>query len=218
MTASSIKVIQTLRRKAGMDDDTYRDFLALHTGKRSSKELDEAQADRVIGRLRAIVPDDRRYEQTSKSAPSRRPSERMDGPFAGKLRALWLTAYNLGLVENRDDRALIAFVQRQTGVTHARFLIEPQLAAKAIEGVKAIISRAHPELAKPLVERDPMLIKRAVVAAQHLILARLGVDPISAVAGSTGAASAIDGPTLDRVQIDLGRQIRAAKVLRKDRA
>ena len=57
------------------------------------------------------------------------------------LRALWISAWHLGLTRSRDDAALMAFVARQTGADHPRFLTDPADAAKAIEGMKAWIAR-----------------------------------------------------------------------------
>jgi len=54
---------------------------------------------------------------------------------------LWIAAWNLCLVDNRDGKALLAFVERQTGVAHVRFLHNHADATKAIEGLKAWIGR-----------------------------------------------------------------------------
>ncbi|WP_186387510.1 phage protein GemA/Gp16 family protein, partial [Stappia sp. TSB10P1A] len=58
------------------------------------------------------------------------------GPFAGKLQALWIAAYNLGVVKTSTDEAMMAFVTRQTGLAHARFLRFAEDAEKAIEAIK----------------------------------------------------------------------------------
>ena len=215
---SSIQIIQTLRRKAGMDDDTYRDFLERETGKRSTKDLNEAQSGRVIAKLRVIVPYD--ATRAKKAKTEVKPSSLATGAFASKLRALWLTAYNLGLVQDYRDTALIAFVQRQTGVSHTRFLIEPLLASKAIEGIKAIIVRSFPDLAKPLVDRDPVLIKRAVASEQKRILiqacatapeddAGVCINMIRFAKVDWIDVTTIDAKELDKMQAHLGQFMRA---------
>jgi hypothetical protein len=66
---------------------------------------------------------------------------RLDGRFAKKLQALWIGAWNLGLVRNPDDRALLAFVRRQTGIDHVRFLHYATDAARAIEALKGWMAR-----------------------------------------------------------------------------
>src|SRR3546814_20065054 len=40
----------------------------------------------------------------------------LTGAFAPKLVAMWLCAWNLGVAHNRHEHALIAFVERQTGI------------------------------------------------------------------------------------------------------
>ena len=208
---SSIQIIQTLRRKAGMDDDTYRDFLERETGKRSTKDLNEAQSGRVIAKLRVIVPYD--ATRAKKAKTEVKPSSLATGAFASKLRALWLTAYNLGLVQDYRDTALIAFVQRQTGVSHTRFFIEPLLASKAIEGIKAIIVRSFPALAKPLVERDPVLIKRAVVVEQIEIFLKSAaqISPAYEVSKDIDPQT-VTAQQLDQLQAKLGIQIRNLQI------
>jgi len=59
----------------------------------------------------------------------------------GYSQALWIAAWNLGLARSRDDAAMLAFVERQTGLSHTRFLADPIDAAKAIEGLKAWLVR-----------------------------------------------------------------------------
>ncbi len=57
-----------------------------------------------------------------------------------KLRALWISAYWLGVVENRSDHAIRAFVKRQIKVDHENWMT-PQVAYKAIEALKAMLAR-----------------------------------------------------------------------------
>ena len=133
-TAAQIKAIQTLRRKAGMEEPEYRGFLVHHGGKASSKDLSDVAANRVIEELRkltggAATPKGRTAAQTA------------TGPFAPLLQALWIAGWNLGLVRSKDDRAMMAFVERQTGIAHTRFLVEGEVAMRAIEGLKRWLAR-----------------------------------------------------------------------------
>ncbi|MCT6872140.1 MAG: regulatory protein GemA, partial [Bartonella sp.] len=59
----------------------------------------------------------------------------------GILRAMWLNAYNLGVIRNRDDKALIAFAKRQTGYDHTQFLTDGTAAGKVIDALKAMMAR-----------------------------------------------------------------------------
>ncbi len=54
---------------------------------------------------------------------------------------MWIGAWNLGLVRNRDDKALIAFVERQTGIQHLNWLRDAADAAKAVEALKKWMER-----------------------------------------------------------------------------
>lgn len=59
----------------------------------------------------------------------------------GKIRALWWSLYWLGEVNETDDTAILAFVRRQTGIEHLRFLGHRQAPA-VIEALKSWLSRA----------------------------------------------------------------------------
>lgn len=126
-TAGQIKTIHVLKGQAGLDDDDYRALL-LRRGVRSSKDLSDEAAIGLIDDLRRLPG-------------TRAPASRATGRFAPTLQALWITAFNLGLVRSRDDRAMMRFVERQTGLVHTRFLVDAVDAGKAIEGLKAWIAR-----------------------------------------------------------------------------
>jgi len=125
-TAGQIKTIHVLKGQAGLDDGDYRALL-LRRGVRSSKDLSDEAAIALIDDLRRLPG-------------TRAPASRATGRFAPSLQALWITAFNLGLVRSRDDRAMMRFVERQTGLVHTRFLVDAD-AGKAIEGLKAWIAR-----------------------------------------------------------------------------
>ena len=118
-------------RDLGLDDHTKRAVYRRVTGKRSAAEMDE-------GERRAVV-DELRRQGASQGA--RRGRKALSGKYAKKLQALWIAGWNLGLVRNRDDAALLAFVKRQTGLDHMRFLQHADDAAKAIEALKAWLAR-----------------------------------------------------------------------------
>jgi hypothetical protein len=94
--------------------------------------MTEAERQRVLEHFRA-------HGFKASSSTRRKP---LEGKFAGKLQALWIAGWNLGLVRDRDDRALLAFVKRQTGIDHTRFLRHGQDAMKAIEALKGWLERS----------------------------------------------------------------------------
>lgn len=177
ITTSQIAAIHATAKAAGLDEEARRALMQGITGKRSSKDLTRDEATRVFKRLKELAP---------QPVTKRRPSQTMDGRWAGVLRALWLSAWNLGITRSKDDAALIAFIERQTGISHPKFLLDPADARKAIEGLKQWIKRTAGvdwSYARDVPVRDdegnvlgfqkvpdP---KRAVIEAQRRILARI---------------------------------------------
>ncbi|NJL09057.1 MAG: DUF1018 domain-containing protein [Methylacidiphilales bacterium] len=151
----------------------------------------------------------------------------IDGPYGPKLRALWISAWNLGVVRDRTDAAMLAFVERQTRIQRTRFLRAAADARKAVEGLKAWISREG-GVGWPASD-DPLAVRRAVIAAQWRRLVKLGAidhhgfgadqaltSYIGTVArGSSRLGTGLDDPSLtaeqlDKVIVALGRKLRKA--------
>ncbi|WP_160012501.1 gp16 family protein [Rhizobium sp. 18055] len=134
MTAS-IAAIHVAKKQLGLDDDTYRAKLARITGKHSVKDMSEPERQQVLTVFRsegfAPVP-------TARRANGR---QELTGKFAKKLQALWIAAWNLGIVRDRDDAALLSFVKRQSGIDHTRFLTDANDANRAIEALKGWLRR-----------------------------------------------------------------------------
>jgi hypothetical protein len=128
---SALAILHIAKKQLGLDDDTWRDLLERETGRRSSKDMSDGERGRVLDVLKS---------QGFKPA-SRSSRKGLEGKYAGKLQALWIAGWNLGLIGNRDDAALLAFVKRQTGIDHTRFLRYHDDATKAIEALKAWLAR-----------------------------------------------------------------------------
>ena len=128
---STLRAIHAGCRALGYDEDMRRNLYRAVTGESSAADMSEAQRSAVVAELR------RRGFETASNG-SRKP---LEGPYAKKLQALWIAGWNLGLVRDRDDRALLAFVRRQTGIDHTRFLHRAADGAKAIEALKAWLAR-----------------------------------------------------------------------------
>lgn len=128
---SAIRAIHAGCRQLGIEDEDKRDFYAQVTGKRSLREMSQTEQKSIVSALR-----ERGFRpQAGKS------KRLMQGRYAKKLQALWIAAWNLGLVENRRDEALAAFIKRQTGLDHSRFLRHAADANKAIEALKGWMAR-----------------------------------------------------------------------------
>lgn len=132
---SSIAAIHVAKKQMGLDDDTYRAKLVRITGKQSAKDMTEGERQSVLTVFR--------NEGFAPASAARRADgrQKLTGKFAKKLQALWIAAWNLGIVRERDDAALVAFVKRQTGIEHTRFLVYADDASRAIEALKSWIRR-----------------------------------------------------------------------------
>jgi phage gp16-like protein len=128
---SALAKLHIAKKQLGLDDDTWRDLLERETGKRSSKDMSDRERGRVLDVLK-----------NHGFKPASRGSRKgIEGKYAPKLQALWIAGYNLGLIRNNDDAALLAFVKRQTGIDHTRFLRFHDDASKAIEALKKWLER-----------------------------------------------------------------------------
>jgi len=163
-TPKQMGMIHGLAGRARMDEDMRRGFLKAQFGVVSCKELTAAQASQAINKL----------QEMSAGAPTAQGAiPGLDGATAKKLRALWIAAWNLGLIRDRTDRAMLAFLERQTGVSHTRFLREPDAARPAIEALKDWLSRDG-KVAWPGKTAEICDVKRAVLEAQWRRLIALG--------------------------------------------
>ncbi|MGR9345867.1 gp16 family protein [Rhizobium leguminosarum] len=134
MTAS-ITAIHVAKKQLGLDDETYRAKLEVITGKASTRDMTEAERERVLQVFR-------KEGFRPKSNRRRDGRLKLTGKYAAKLQALWIAASNLGIIHDRDDAALVKFVERQTGIEHVRFLKNAADARKAVEALKGWIARA----------------------------------------------------------------------------
>lgn len=129
---SALATIHVGCKQLGIAEDDRRDLYERVTGKRSLREMTPKEHEAVIADLRS-----KGFRKVFGKGSKRR----LQGKYAGKLQALWIGAWNLGLIRNRSDDALTAFVKRQTGIDHTRFLRYPEDAAKAIEALKGWMAR-----------------------------------------------------------------------------
>lgn len=206
VTARQVRDIHVLKSRAGLSEADYRAALG-GFGVATSKDLTADQAEALKTRLQGAL--------NGAPSPTRRPAETVAGPYAGKLRALWLAGWNLGVVRDRTDAALLSFVERQTGLSHTRFLRDPADARRAIEALKRWLAREAgvdwPKRARQGEDRmgEVLATKRAVIAAQHRRLAAHDArQPDEAP-----DLSRLNGLALDRLSAALGRRLRAALTL-----
>jgi phage gp16-like protein len=132
---SSIAAIHVAQKQLGLDDDTYRAKLTKITGKGSVKDMSEDERQKVLTVFR--------NEGFAPKGAARRPNGKtvLSGKFVKKCQALWIAGYNLGIVRDRDDAAMCAFILRQTGIESAQWLHHADDARKVIEALKKWLQR-----------------------------------------------------------------------------
>lgn len=173
--------IHVLKKQAGLADEDYRDLLEGATGKSSAKEMTADERQHVIDKLVLLVGGKSGQDVRG---PSK--AQRASGPYAKKLQALWMALHDLGVVRDRHDSAMLAFVERQTKLSHIRFLRDPKDAAKAIEALKDMAARRGVKWLTEAQMREKGLKKaiadrHSVLWAQHAILegALAGGSPVA---------------------------------------
>ncbi|WP_127088346.1 regulatory protein GemA [Aquabacter cavernae] len=183
-SAAQIGAIHTISKAIGMSEAERRDLMATTAGKRSARELSAGEAIRVINRLREIQGGAADAPRPSKGA------KELTGKWAPLLRALWLSAYNLAVVDDRTDRALIAFVKRQTGLDSERWLVSAADARKVIEALKSWLERTA-GVEWPA-SQDVLLSKRAVHRAQTRRLIAAGFPLVDEAPDARLTAAELD--------------------------
>lgn len=110
-------------RRLGIDDEARKDIQQEIVGVASMSAMDDAGLSQLLDHL------NRNWQGTN---PGR--------PHLAKIKALWWSLYWLGGIEEPGERALSAFVKRQTGVSALRFLDSRQ-SFSVIEALKQWLER-----------------------------------------------------------------------------
>ncbi|MEL6503466.1 MAG: regulatory protein GemA [Pseudomonadota bacterium] len=169
---TALSALHATRSAASLSEEEARDIYDRVVGKRSTKAMSDKE------RLLCRDEISRLYPQ---AGTARR---KITGRYAPKIQALWIAAWNLGLVRDRDDKALLAFVKRQTGIDHTRFLIDGQEAAKVIEALKGWMARdttlewSNSVLTPPWLTNDRA---KVALAQAVIVVRRKGIDADRAV-------------------------------------
>lgn len=134
-----IKLIHVARRELQMDDDTYRLMLAGMKGlggATSTADLSVPNLYRVLEQLKQ-KGFKARPNKSAKRPPAADPQSR-------KIRSLWITLRDLGVIRDPSEEALLKFVRGMTEVEALQWLTFEQ-ASLVIEAMKKWIARIEQE-------------------------------------------------------------------------
>lgn len=126
---SSLAKIHIARKDLGLQEETYRDLLLKVAGVDSASRLDTAGIAKVLAEFGRLG---------WRPAVKRKASSK---PYVRLIFGLWSELGRRGVVANVARPALLAFVQRQTGISDPEWLSASE-AAKVIEALKAMRDRA----------------------------------------------------------------------------
>ena len=174
-----------------IDPETRRDLQRRETGKESCKDMTTAELRRVLAAMNGRAGGARGgraggdIDSARAGARDRLPpGNTATRPLLGKLRALWISGYHLGVVRDRTDAGLAAWLRRQTRLDAAEWVQPPEL-VKAVEAMQAWLARdggvdwsPYPALGKGGRTRQVVNARGRVLEAQWRILHRLGVVTI----------------------------------------
>ncbi|MCJ9428564.1 gp16 family protein [Kordiimonas marina] len=163
--------VHIAKKQLGLDDETYRSLLRGHFGKDSAARLTNAQLDQLVRYFK---------HQGFKTKPATTKGQKpADHDQAGKMRALWVSLYHLGIISDASEKALSAFAWRVTGGKSkngkARLQwVQGADAYKVIEALKAIATRQAGVDWSPLIKdyaSGPVIDPRKRVLEAQLVIA-----------------------------------------------
>jgi phage gp16-like protein len=119
-----LALVHIARQDVGWTEAQYRAYLMGEHGVDSASGLTDAQLNAMVAHFKTLGF---RVKPKAPSAdpkgPGRRPARRMaEEPQSKKIRALWLALANDGVVRDRSETALAAYVKRITGVAALQWL------------------------------------------------------------------------------------------------
>lgn len=134
-----IKLIHVARRELRMDEETYRLMLSgmpVLDGVTSTADLSVPNLVQVLEQLK------RKGFKVRPSTTSKRPRAK-DGK-SRKIRSLWLSLRDAGVLRDASEEALVNFVKGSTGAPALQWLTGAQ-ASQVIEQLKLWLQRTEQE-------------------------------------------------------------------------
>lgn len=165
---SLLAKLHIARKALAMQEEDYRHVLERETGKRSAKDCSEAELSAALNCFTRMG--------FRPAGPSKR-RELGGGMAVRKARAMWISLYQLGAIEDGSDAALESFGRRQLRVERLRWASEREM-FRLIEALKSIAARhGWPQDVPgkmPTAARVALLLDR-LIAAQLAKLEAAGV-------------------------------------------
>ena len=138
-TKRLLTLVHVGRRELNLDDEDYRALLESVTGSRSAKGLKAAQLEAVVTAMKGLGFKVKGNTTGRRSPPS---SAKVQAPEVRKLRAIWITMKQDGLLHDGSEDALGSFIRRMTananggaGINRAEWLTSIQ-AERVLEALK----------------------------------------------------------------------------------
>ncbi|MGD1907381.1 MAG: gp16 family protein [Leptolyngbyaceae cyanobacterium] len=147
--ANLIGWIHQKAKQLKLDNDTYKDVLFSQVGKRSCSDMAIAELEQVNQHFERLVnPEALTPSPSPKSGRGgRKLSPKSKGTAdsntqAAKIRALWITLYRLGAVNDGSENAINSYCKRMTGMERLEWAGRyPQECNKVIEALKDWVER-----------------------------------------------------------------------------
>ncbi|WP_158595803.1 regulatory protein GemA [Oleomonas cavernae] len=148
-----IAAVHAEAKRQGLDDELRREVIFQATGKRSSAELTNNELGKALDAIKG-----------RSGARARAPKGRAlaDSAHARKIRALWLSLWALGAVDDASEGAIASFAERQCGVQALQW-VSAHDASRIIEALRAWCEREGFKV-KPGVDTEEA--NRLLVTAQ----------------------------------------------------
>lgn len=134
-----LTLVHVGRRELSLDDEDYRALLESVTGSRSAKGLKAVQLEAVVTAMKGLGFKVKGNTTGRRSPPS---AAHVQAPEVRKLRAIWITMNNDGLLHDGSEDALGSFIRRMTananggvGINRAEWLTSIQ-AERVLEALK----------------------------------------------------------------------------------
>ena len=143
-----IAAINIGKKALGMDDDVYRQMLNNVTGKSSLKMLNDSQLSQVLEHMKKTLG-------FKPQAKKQKAKPRPRALAVNKIRAIWITMYKQGFIENGSDDALDAYARRMTKTSNIEGVasinwVDNKQASQILESIK----RWHYRLMKKALEAN----------------------------------------------------------------